>query len=465
MNPNKQRLKYILVDCFTVLLTWLLFNVFRYYESDIVSTYNELQSFLLNDRVVKVHIIVSSFWIFLFYLSGYYNKPFQKSRIGDFFTTLFSVLIGTVIIFFLVILNELLPSFVIYYELFIALFVLQFSTTFIGRLLITNSHIRDIRLRKVPHRVLIIGAGEKGKQIARDLYKLGYDIIGFISEPTTRLAVEPTCVLGSLCDIEKIVVSENINEIVLALDSVQTEELTSVLYSLYKYNLPIKILAGDNFPLARKNVKTIIGIPLIELTDNNFKPIEENLKFVLDKLLSFCCLVLLSPLFLYIAFRVKKDSSGPVFFAQERIGYLGKPFMMYKFRSMYVQDKDSTPMLTMDNDDRVTSFGRFLRKYRLDELPQFWNVLIGDMSLVGPRPEQKYYIDQIVRKAPYYYLLHNVRPGITSLGMVKYGYADTVDKMIERLNFDMLYYENMSLAMDFTILVYTVRTVLTGKGI
>ena len=166
-----------------------------------------------------------------------------------------------------------------------------------------------------------------------------------------------------------------------------------------------------------------------------------------------------------MAWRVKKDSPGPVFFRQERIGYLGQPFWMYKFRTMYVNAEEKGPSLSSEDDPRVTPFGRIMRKYRLDELPQFWNVLKGDMSLVGPRPERKYFIDEIVKAAPYYYLLHNVRPGITSLGMVKYGYAASVDKMVERMEYDILYYENMSLTLDLTILIYTVKTVLTGKGV
>jgi len=212
-------------------------------------------------------------------------------------------------------------------------------------------------------------------------------------------------------------------------------------------------------------MKNMYGIPLIDVTDNNFSEAGKNLKVFLDKVLSFIVMIGLSPLFIYIVYRIKKDSPGPVLFKQERIGYLGKPFFIYKFRTMHMNAEKETPMLSRENDPRITPFGRVMRKYRLDELPQFWNVLKGDMAIVGPRPERKYYIDQIVKKAPYYYLLHNVRPGITSLGMVKYGYAGNVDEMVERLEYDMLYYENMSMLLDLKILVFTIQTVATGKGI
>ena len=224
-------------------------------------------------------------------------------------------------------------------------------------------------------------------------------------------------------------------------------------------------MADKSSSLSQVKIKAIKGVPLVDVTDNNFLPIEQNVKHFMDKTLSLIFLVLLSPLFLYIAWRVKRDSPGPVFFSQERIGYMGEPFMIYKFRTMYTNAEEEGPLLSSEDDSRITPFGRVMRKYRLDELPQFWNVLKGDMSLVGPRPERKYFIERIVRKAPFYYLLHNVRPGITSLGMVKYGYAGSVDEMIERLEYDILYYENMSLILDITILIYTVKTVFTGKGI
>ena len=190
-----------------------------------------------------------------------------------------------------------------------------------------------------------------------------------------------------------------------------------------------------------------------------------SVKRVLDVAVSLVSLIFLSPLFIYFAIKIKYDSKGPVFFRQERIGRSGKPFNMIKFRTMYINSENGRPKLSSAFDERITPFGRILRKYRFDELPQFWNVLIGDMSLVGPRPERKFFIDQIVKDAPYYCLLYKIRPGLTSWGPIKIGYADTIDKMIERLNYDIIYIENMSLFNDLKILLLTVEILFKGKGI
>ncbi len=466
MDKKKQILKYILSDFIAAAVAWGIFNIHRYTEIASYLGYSSLKNYLTDTIVWEGQLLLPFFWLILHYFSGYYNKPFEKSRIKEFFLTFVVTLVGVLFIFFVMILNDLPRSFHIYYELFFSLLSLQFFLTYIPRFIITQTGINKVKRREWALNELIIGAGSKAVKIANDLYNLGYNIAGFVPEDNfTEKAVENDRIAGNLEDLPQIVSSQKIDELVIVLESGDNEKLVKILYSLYKYKLPIKVLADKSTMLSRVKIKTIRGVPLVDVTNNNFSDTEKNIKFVLDKVISMILLILLSPLFLYIAWRVKRDSSGPILFKQERIGYMGKPFMIYKFRTMHEGSEDSGPLLSCEDDERITAFGRIMRKYRLDELPQFWNVLKGDMSLVGPRPERKYFIDKIVKKAPYYYLLHNVRPGITSWGMVKYGYAGDVDKMIERLEYDMLYYENMSLVLDMTILVYTVKTVATGKGI
>lgn len=454
-------------DFISASVAWLLFNTLRY---EVLYVINEgtdsLLDYLLYPGVLSGQIVIPFFWLVLYYFSGYYNKPFGKSRLTELFSTFITVLIGTIFVFFTLLLDDIPRSIDIYYKLFFGMFGLQFFLTYIPRLLITQNGVRKIKNREWAMNVLIVGAGEKAVRIAHDLYRLGYDICGFVAEDEkTPVKADRKQVVGTVADIPLLMEKVNVDEIVLAVESKNNKALMGILYSLYRYKRPIKVLADRFDMLSKIRLRTIRGIPLVDVTDNNFSPAEQNIKLFLDKACSAVALLLLSPLFAYIAWRVKKDSPGPVFFRQERIGYLGQPFLMYKFRSMYVDAEENGPALSSEDDPRVTPFGRIMRKYRLDELPQFWNVLKGDMSMVGPRPERKYFIDEIVKTAPYYYLLHNVRPGITSLGMVKYGYAANVDKMVERMEYDILYYENMSLTLDLTILIYTVKTVITGKGI
>ena len=466
MKKSKQAGKYILSDFISASVAWLLFNILRYEVFAIDEGADSLLDYLQYPGVLGGQVVIPLFWLVLYYFSGYYNKPFGKSRLTELFSTFITVLIGTVFVFFALLLDDIPRSIDIYYKLFFGMFGLQFFITYIPRLLITQSGMRKIKNREWAMKVLIIGAGGKAVRIAHDLYRLGYDICGFVSEDErTPVKADRNQVLGTVEDIPVLMEKENVDEIVLAVESKNNKALLGILYSLYRYKRPIKVLADRLNMLSKIQLQTIRGIPLVDVTDNNFSPAEQNIKLFLDKVCSVVALLLLSPLFAYIAWRVKKDSPGPVFFRQERIGYLGQPFWMYKFRTMYVNAEENGPSLSSEDDLRVTPFGRIMRKYRLDELPQFWNVLKGDMSLVGPRPERKYFIDEIVKTAPYYYLLHNVRPGITSLGMVKYGYAASVDKMVERMEYDILYYENMSLTLDLTILIYTVKTVITGKGV
>jgi exopolysaccharide biosynthesis polyprenyl glycosylphosphotransferase len=453
-------------------LAWFVFNVIRYYLIAQYEGFRAMWDFIQFNQVLKGQVIIPLAWLILHYYSGYYNKPLEKSRLSEFFLTFQIAFIGTIGIFFTLLLKNLPESFRIYYEQFSYLFLLSFFFTYLGRLFVTLQAVRKIRKKEWSVKVLVLGNGKKAEETQKELDKpsdaLGYAIQGFINTDTispnnTGIHI-PT--IGNLENLDVLIKNQEVEELIVALDSEKDDELLSLLYSLYPYKLPIKLpLSHSKLLTGGMKVKTIVGVPFIDVTDNNFSEAEKNIKLSLDKLISLVVLLLLSPVYIYLIIRVKRDSKGPAFLKQERIGYGGKPFMIYKFRTMRYDAEKNGPSLSSLNDERITSYGKKMRKYRLDELPQFWNVLKGDMSLVGPRPERKYYIDKIVKEAPYFYLLHNVRPGITSWGMVKFGYASDVKQMIERMQYDILYYENMSFGLDTKILIYTIKTIITGKGI
>ncbi|HNO48752.1 MAG TPA: exopolysaccharide biosynthesis polyprenyl glycosylphosphotransferase, partial [Chitinophagales bacterium] len=227
----------------------------------------------------------------------------------------------------------------------------------------------------------------------------------------------------------------------------------------------VKIKANDFDILSGKyKTQSIFESGFIEISPFVLTPFQRVTKRLFDIVLSFLVLILLSPFLCIIAIIIKKTSTGKILYTQERIGKNSQPFNIYKFRSMIENAEGDMPQLTQENDLRITKIGSFIRKYRIDELPQLFNVLKGDMSIVGPRPERRYFIDKISKTTPKYQLLQRIKPGITSLGMVKFGYAHNVPEMIQRMRYDILYIENMSISLDLKILFYTVSTVLQGKG-
>jgi len=256
-----------------------------------------------------------------------------------------------------------------------------------------------------------------------------------------------------------------VEEAIIAVDSGEHEHISRIMNELEGTGVRIKIIP-DMYDILSGSVKmtSIFGAPLIEVNPSIMPAWQFSLKRAIDICASVLALIVLTPVFIVLMIGVKLSSPGPVFFWQERIGKHGRPFRIVKFRSMYPDAERHGPQLSSTSDPRITSFGRWMRKTRMDELPQFWNVLKGEMSLVGPRPERQHFIDAIMEMAPHYRHLHKVRPGITSWGQVKFGYAENVDQMVRRLKFDVLYIENMSIAMDLKILAYTVLIILKGDG-
>ncbi len=359
-----------------------------------------------------------------------------------------------------------------YYYLFIALFTLNFTITYIPRVIITSITINKLRNGKIAYKTLIIGSNKKAKQIHNEFstrkLSSGYKFVGFVNvykNIDTDLKKELNY-LGRFDEINEIIEENIIEDIIIAIEKSEHKELESILSKLSLTNASIKIIP-DLFEIliGKIEMSLIDGTPLLKISSELLSVRDRIIKKTFDYLCSSLFIILMLPLYIFAAIGVKLTSSGPIIYKQKRIGINYKAFTIYKFRSMYVNAEKDIPKLSSKNDNRITKFGKFLRKTRLDEIPQFFNVLKGDMSIVGPRPERQFYIDKIIKKAPEYMMLLKIKPGITSLGQVKYGYAENIEQMVQRLKLDIIYVKNMSLYLDFKILINSVLIVFRREGI
>ncbi|MBO7506320.1 MAG: sugar transferase [Paludibacteraceae bacterium] len=466
-SKKMQRIKYILFDVVAVLLAWALFFLFRRIEIE-SNVVREIQLFSPIYNFEKLIIGIPFFWLFIFWVSGYYNKPFLKSRLHEFAQTFLSTLIGCTILFFLLLLNDPVVNYKDYYLSFIVLFLIYFSVVYLFRYMITRKTTERIHNRTIGFNTIIIGTGEKAKQIYGQLQSMklssGNFINGFVS-CEEHMVIDGSLILGDISQLNDIIEANQIEEVIIALDNNDRNALLPIFNILYHHDVTVKVAPQlYDYLIGGVRMTSIFGAPLVSALDVRLNEFEKNVKRLFDILFSCFVIILVSPFCMILSLLIKLTSDGPVFYKQERVGLHGKLFHILKFRTMVSDAEASGPQLASSDDQRITKIGRILRRFRIDELPQFINVLKGDMSIVGPRPERPYYEEQIAQKVPYYGIVHKVKPGITSWGMVKYGYATDVDKMVERLKYDIIYLENISLLVDLKILIYTVKTVVSGRG-
>jgi exopolysaccharide biosynthesis polyprenyl glycosylphosphotransferase len=414
-------------------------------------------------------ILTGLIWVCVFGIVGLYARPIRKSRLQELSQVLQIWILFSTAYFILFILDDYVKGYQAYFKsggLFAG--VLLFWTL-VGRLSFGYVIRHAIKLKKYSFPTLLIGTVDSLTPIISSLQhhaeKSGERIVGWITTEKTNVK-EPISgipMLGEAVAISEHIEQLNIEDCILALPPEQHKSLTPLILDMEMLGTRI-FMVPDTYGILSGMVGIDEhGVPLLEWHIEPMTSWQRNTKRLSDIVISGMAILLLSPLLLILGLLVMKDG-GPAFYWQERLGRKAKPFKIVKFRSMRVHAEQTGPQLSSEEDPRITPIGRILRKYRLDELPQFWNVFIGDMSLVGPRPERAFFAEQILQKAPQYRHIYKVQPGITSWGMVRYGYASTVDQMIRRMEYDLVYIENMSFFNDIKVGIYTVWTVIQGRG-
>ena len=470
MNKKLQTAKFVIADLLSAAIAWSIFFFLR--KSAETQAMNDTLQIVINDNKFYFGVVaIPLFWLALYSLTGSYHNVYRKARMSELGQTLLLSLIGVIIIFFALILDDVIQTYKNYYKLFANLFLLHFLITVTFRLILTSRNLYKLKHRIIGFNTIIVGSNGNAISIYNEIEsqpKAAFNkFVGFVHAvkyPSYKLEKHiPN--LGHFSNLRHLISEMNIEEVIIATERSEHNTIEQIISEIEDTDVLIKVIPDmQDFLLGTVKTTSIYQTPLIQVSFDFMPPWQLNLKRVMDIALSAIAIIILSPIYLFCIIGVKLSSKGPVFYTQERIGISGRTFMIPKFRSMIIGAENGTPMLSSKNDNRVTSFGRFMRKTRLDEIPQFFSVLKGDMSLVGPRPERQFFIDQITQRAPHYRLLLKVKPGITSWGQVKYGYAENVDQMIERLKYDILYLENMSLAMDIKIMAYTLLTVMKGSG-
>lgn len=460
MKPEcRQRIRYIACDYVLLNIGWLAFNVVRFHS--LPHTWSgTFAEFFNTSPVLLGQLLVPLMALALYALSGYYNLPFDKSRVDDLLNTAGTSAVTAVAVFFAVLINDDIPERLLNYQLLVILWALLALPVYLGRATVTARAKRMIKDGRLRFPTLVLGSGDKAMRLAERLRRIptamGFAIEEYVDTADTH-AIDRAVLAAA---------EGRIQNVILADDRDDNTHTAALLGRFIPTGCSVFMVPDlYNLLTVRPRVSSVANEPLVNITSGGMSALTSNMKRLGDIAVSAFALVALAPVFATIAIAVKADSNGPVFYSQERVGLHKRRFRIHKFRTMRPDAEAAGPQLSRESDPRITRTGAVLRKYRLDELPQFWDVLRGRMSLVGPRPERAFYLEQMERRAPYVSLIHRVRPGITSWGMVRYGYAGSIDEMLERLPYDLLYIENVSLSVDLRIMLHTIDTVVTGKGL
>lgn len=473
MRLPKGVVLYALADYGAAVLSWLLFVLVR----RMVIEGRPFDERLFQEANFQYSLaVVPIVWMLVYVVLDSYHHIYRLSRLTEFSRTLLATLLGGLLLFFTILLDDLvnyLGGYQGYYRALGSLMGIHLLCAASMRMLLLTIANRQIRSGRYSFNTLVIGQHPHSKEVYQDITtreeKLGYEVVGHLNTNNKAAAPLEGVVphLGNLKDLRQVLVDYNIEEVILALEPREEKAFNRLIAVLEQHSPRILVRAIPEMRpllLGKVNIPRVRGAGLLEIKTHLIPIWLRIIKRTIDMVTSILVLMLLSPLYIFVAIKVRLSSEGPIFYKQERIGRHGRPFLIYKFRSMYLDAEKGGPQLSSDADDRCTPWGKIMRKYRLDEIPQFWNVLKGDMSLVGPRPERQYYIDKIAKKDPRVHLLHQVRPGITSWGQVQYGYASNVEEMVDRLQLDLIYIENLTLALDIKIIIHTIFVIIKGSG-
>lgn len=416
-------------------------------------------------------VTLSLFLMFVYWFWGLYRYSRLHSRFDELSMVAKASAVAIIILFFAIFFDDATSGRIPHFRLLIVMYwglIVFFAG---GARAVLRTIQRNLIIKGYGvHNAVIVGAGNRAVDVFNLTLKykaLGYKPVGFVStEGGIAAAPLPGPILGNVAGLDGVIKKASAQEIIIALEQNDREQLYGILSSVNGANVSVKMVPDLHDAVSGQvRVGQLYGFPLIEIMPQIMQPWEEATKRALDVLFSLVLLVLGLPFWILVALAVRFESRGPIIYKQERVGQDGKTFTLYKFRSMYQNaEKLTGPMWADKNDPRITKTGRIIRKLHLDEVPQFINVMKGNMSLIGPRPERPYFVEQLSKEIPLYRRRLKVKPGITGWAQIKHTYDQSIDDVKIKLQYDLFYIENMSLRLDFKIALSTIVHMLSGKG-